>query len=550
MKKIFTSIMAMACAMTMSAQTTVTATEPVTISTAFTHDIIHESNLVDDVEIVPKFGEGEEIYTDDHACMYVAQKVVGQTINGSGNCIPDEYDGAAFTTTSGHTYKFQPFNQPNAIMIITGKATMQRHDPWTAVKVGAGETTKKIEFSTSVSASKYNKIGLLIDVMGGPDTREVEITLHGASGDTKVTKKLSNWCKQKPTGADVDPVINMDRRWWERSSLRSESGVFIHELALDITDDISGVTIDLPGDIEINDGGFWGYHTVAILGASAWKEEAPAEITSVSFNGGKAGDWKGYSKQVSLELNEGKYTGELDLSDFTGNFEFKLVVNGGGDDSDGWGGWIGTNNLKVDAPENWVVSTGDSDNANCLLNNATTGYQTYTITATWEANPVYYKNWTVKIEGKDERTNAPENGYYLVGTMTDWALKADYIMTKNEGAAVEEYTITKDLDAEAQFKVVKYEDGTQTWYPDGTGNNYGENGEMQGAGTYTIYFRPNGDGGDGWFNGVIYAVNTTGINNIAAETLKTAVIYNINGQRVSQPSRGLYIMNGKKVVLK
>ena len=44
--------------------------------------------------------------------------------------------------------------------------------------------------------------------------------------------------------------------------------------------------------------------------------------------------------------------------------------------------------------------------------------------------------------------------------------------------------------------------------------------------------------------------NPTGINNIAAETLKTAVIYNINGQRVSQPSRGLYIMNGRKVAIK
>lgn len=46
---------------------------------------------------------------------------------------------------------------------------------------------------------------------------------------------------------------------------------------------------------------------------------------------------------------------------------------------------------------------------------------------------------------------------------------------------------------------------------------------------------------------------TTGINqieNAQPATVKDAVIYNLNGQRVMNPTKGLYIVNGKKVIIK
>ena len=43
---------------------------------------------------------------------------------------------------------------------------------------------------------------------------------------------------------------------------------------------------------------------------------------------------------------------------------------------------------------------------------------------------------------------------------------------------------------------------------------------------------------------------TTGINAAKAESVKSADIYNLKGQRVSQPTKGLYIVGGKKVVVK
>ena len=146
-----------------------------------------------------------------------------------------------------------------------------------------------------------------------------------------------------------------------------------------------------------------------------------------------------------------------------------------------------------------------------------------------------------------------EDGYYLVGNMNEWKPSAKYKLELNDGAeGVEEYMITIDLAADAQFKVVKVEGETQTFYPDGLGNAYGENGELtKGRGEYNVYFRPNADGGEDWFYGVLYVIDTTtdGINRVTIDTNKTAV-YNMQGQKVMKTRKGLYIVNGKKVVLK
>ena len=95
--------------------------------------------------------------------------------------------------------------------------------------------------------------------------------------------------------------------------------------------------------------------------------------------------------------------------------------------------------------------------------------------------------------------------YYVVGNITNWSTNDAYKMTLNtECTSTTEYMLTLDLPADAQFKVVKDDGQGQTWYPDGMGNAYGENGELSGAGKYTVYFRPNGDGNPDWFYSVMY----------------------------------------------
>ena len=44
--------------------------------------------------------------------------------------------------------------------------------------------------------------------------------------------------------------------------------------------------------------------------------------------------------------------------------------------------------------------------------------------------------------------------------------------------------------------------------------------------------------------------NATGINAVKADALKDAQIYNLQGVRVDKAQKGLYIVNGRKVVIK
>lgn len=104
----------------------------------------------------------------------------------------------------------------------------------------------------------------------------------------------------------------------------------------------------------------------------------------------------------------------------------------------------------------------------------------------------------------------PTEGYYIIGTMNEWNINNNYKLTFNETAATTEYYFPSlALTTTSQFKVVYSADGTEktTYYPNGIGNNYGENGEIASDGNYTIFFRPNGDGGDDWFYNVIYVTS-------------------------------------------
>ena len=111
-------------------------------------------------------------------------------------------------------------------------------------------------------------------------------------------------------------------------------------------------------------------------------------------------------------------------------------------------------------------------------------------------------------------TDAPaEMAYYLVGTMNDWTAEDAYKLSKNDASAdIEEYLFSDlALETTDEFKVVYSEDGTAMtkWFPEGTQNNYGGNGEITEAGTYTVYFRPHYDGFEDWFNGCIAVINNS-----------------------------------------
>ncbi len=98
-------------------------------------------------------------------------------------------------------------------------------------------------------------------------------------------------------------------------------------------------------------------------------------------------------------------------------------------------------------------------------------------------------------------------------------------------------------EANTKFYRLTMHNGTQIGFWWGA-----ENGAAFAVAENKAYLAvPNGSGArEGlWFNDDV----TTGINAVEnAETVKA--VYNLAGQRVAQPTRGLYIVNGKKIVIK
>ena len=97
-----------------------------------------------------------------------------------------------------------------------------------------------------------------------------------------------------------------------------------------------------------------------------------------------------------------------------------------------------------------------------------------------------------------------EPGYYLVGKIggvDTWSAKAENRLTVNTGNTDEYMIENVSLDADDQIKVAHY-DGEEinVWYPEGIYNQY----DITADGKYTIYFRPDGNGGDGWHYGFFY----------------------------------------------
>jgi len=97
----------------------------------------------------------------------------------------------------------------------------------------------------------------------------------------------------------------------------------------------------------------------------------------------------------------------------------------------------------------------------------------------------------------------PSFNYYLVGIMTGWMLNTDLMLEKNP-ANEAEYLIPMTFYAGQEFKIVRsdgYTIDNNDWYPSGLGTNF----IITASGDYTVYFRPDGQGGDGWHHGYIYA---------------------------------------------
>lgn len=133
-----------------------------------------------------------------------------------------------------------------------------------------------------------------------------------------------------------------------------------------------------------------------------------AEITSVAIRGAYASDteWAN-AKTLPLTGSENVYTSPIaiDMSTTLEDFVFGLVVNGN---------FVNFEKVTIDEASSSLLVDDGSANHNILFKNSTSGYQTYTATATWTPGPDATAGWTLKVTGVAPRVLE----YYLVGELT------------------------------------------------------------------------------------------------------------------------------------
>lgn len=149
----------------------------------------------------------------------------------------------------------------------------------------------------------------------------------------------------------------------------------------------------------------------------------------------------------------------------------------------------------------------------------------YTFTITFDSNDGSVKLEAVRTDDCTWGVSFANNG--------NWEKVMVRVMSGDKEIANEEATFSRhssSQDVDLYTWSLKSEDvPTTIIFSDGNGTTTGEMEYVDGK-QYDY-------------------LTTTGIANVKAEA-KDAVIYDMQGRRVSQPGKGLYIINGKKVVLK
>ncbi len=201
---------------------------------------------------------------------------------------------------------------------------------------------------------------------------------------------------------------------------------------------------------------------------------------------------------------------------------------------------------KICANHSWAENYGDDTDpeGNASIYIAADGIYDLTFTfnsethevscvVTKKADAVIGKVWSV----------AGDEGLFE----TAWdQLSTDNEMTKQENDI---YTLVKrgrSLSAQTyQYKVCANHTWTESY---GTGTDYNAYLDITEAGIYDVTFT---------FNSVTKEVSATavrtdtdGISQIAGDVKAKSVVFNLQGHRVSTPKQGVYIINGKKVVVK
>lgn len=217
---------------------------------------------------------------------------------------------------------------------------------------------------------------------------------------------------------------------------------------------------------------------------------------------------------------------------------------------------IGSSNMRVDNLELYAVKTGSftitpaqygtyyTEDA-FVMPEGVTGYtiteknrESLTLNAAYPANEVVPAKTALLLKATETPATNQEFTYTIVNSTA--AAPADNLL---HGSV--EATETHVEGATAYYKLAKGEEGIGFYWAN-------ENGTAFTNGANKAYLAVKGNLSQ--MRGFSFESMTTGINNVVANTnnSKNAVIYDLNGRRINtlNAAKGVYIVNGKKVIVK
>ena len=209
---------------------------------------------------------------------------------------------------------------------------------------------------------------------------------------------------------------------------------------------------------------------------------------------------------------------------------------------------IGTYKYKICANHGWAENYGDEKDSEGNASVFITKDGIYDLTFTFNS-----KTHEVSCDATRKADAIIEKIWSVAGNEGLFETAWDELSTANEMTKQENniYVLVKkgiSLNAQTyEYKVCSNHDWTESYGadPSGRGNAILTITE---AGIYDVTFT---------FNSVTKEVSATavrtdtdGISQIAGDVKAKSVVFNLQGHRVSTPKQGVYIINGKKVVVK
>ena|GEM_PF-792629 len=376
---------------------------------------------------------------------------------------------------------------------------------------GSGTATEKSQSVGALNVKEWNSIDIPLTQFAGMDFTQLSHQLKIDKGTGTLTVYVDNIYFWKESGDDNEKPVMVSAALASKTHNSAT-------LTLEATDNNSKVKfhiVDATNNINVttglaDQGTDFEYTVTGLTAETAYNFTVTAEDA--------AGNVSENNKDVAVTTDAAPTGQELVSGDH------KILLNGYHD--------IGTENYELIITSDevmqglggsfWNINGVGGTRVDANLVRSADG-KTLTITATSNQDPQLYTPLYVMMPGEvnfgqptiiwQERGAAPTptEGYYIIGNMNDWEINNNYKLTLNEAAAptVEYYFPSLALTTTSQFKVVYSADGTDKtiYYPDGTENDYGQHGEITADGNYTIFFRPNGDGGSDWFHNVIYVTS-------------------------------------------